>query len=62
MTEATCVIVHGDQFVASLNAVEDQVRLDAESFVDLTLTKTLAHELTNDDVALEIKDPDGKPL
>lgn len=61
-TEATCIVAHGDQFVASLNAVDDHVRLDAESYVDLTLTKTLAHELTNDDVALEVKDPDGKPL
>ena len=62
MTETSCVVVHGEQFHASLNAVDDHVRLDARSFVELTLTKTLAHELTNDDVALELEDADGKPL
>jgi hypothetical protein len=62
MTETSCVVVHGEQFVASLHPVDDQVEMRGKSFVDLTLTKTLAHELADDDVALELKDPDGKPL
>ena len=61
-TEQGCVVVHGEQFYASLHPVDDHVEMRGKSFVDLTLTHTLAHELTNDDVALELKDPDGKPL
>jgi len=62
MTETSCVVVHEEDFFASLHPVDDQVEMRGKSFVDLTLTKTLAHELADDDVALELKDPDGKPL
>lgn len=62
LTEQSCIVEYGDKFIASLTAVEDQVELRAKSFVDLVLTKTLAYELADDDVALELKDPDGKPL
>jgi hypothetical protein len=61
-SEKGCVIVHGEQFYASLHPVDDQVEMRGKSFVELTLTKTLAHELADDDVALELRDPDGKPL
>lgn len=61
LTDASCIVVHGEQFVASLHPIEDQVEMHAKSFVELTLTKTLAHEIADDDVALELKDGDGKP-
>lgn len=62
MTERDCVVVYGEQFVASINTIEDHVELNGKSFADLTLTKTLAGELADDDIALELKDADGKPL
>lgn len=62
LTEQSCIVVHGDKLVASLNAVEGQVDLRAKSFVDLTLTRALVSELADDDVTLELKDPDGKPV
>jgi hypothetical protein len=62
MTERDCVVTYGDQFVASLNTVDDHVELRGQSYTDLTHTRTLAGELADDDVALELKDPDGKLL
>jgi hypothetical protein len=62
MTERDCVVIYGDQFAASLNTVDDHVELRGQSYTDLVHTKTLAGELADDDVALDIKDADGKPL
>jgi hypothetical protein len=62
MTERDCIVVYGEQFVASINTVDDHVELRGKSFADLTLTKTLAGELADDDIALDIKDADGKPV
>ena len=62
LTERDCVVTYGEQFVASINTVDDHVELRGKSFADLTLTKTLAGELADDDIALDIKDADGKPL
>jgi hypothetical protein len=56
------VIVHGEAFAASLHRVDDQVEMRGKSFVDLLLTKTLAHEIASDDVALELRDPDGNAV
>ena len=61
-TAQACVVVHEDDFYASLHPVDDQVEMKGRSFVDLALTKTLAHEIADDDVALDLRDADGNPV
>ncbi len=61
-SESACVVVHGEELYASLHPVEDQVELRCRSFVDLARTKVLALELVDDDIPLDLRDADGKPV
>ncbi|HLL22794.1 MAG TPA: hypothetical protein VK427_11710, partial [Kofleriaceae bacterium] len=56
-----CAIARADDDVLAAE-IDDQVQLRGVSHVSLEQTQSLAHELADDDVALEVSDPAHTPL